>query len=402
MQPQLRPLEMKWVVQNRQRLLMLRDPLRITENVAFLPPEVAYLLSFCDGQRNAAQISAALAVQTGLRLSRHHIEHVIQQLDDALMLDSPRFATAYHAAVDTYRNAPFRPPALAGTSYPADAEELKKLFDGYMNVLPPDLPSSPTGIRGVLSPHIDYQRGGPTYARVWHAAAAAARAAEVVVILGTDHAGRGGSMTLTRQQYATPLGILPTATDIVDAVEQRVGSDIFDQELHHRYEHSIELAAVWLHYIRRGAAVSVLPVLVGSFHPFTHQDDSLANQRHFNEAIDSIRRMIADRPHLIVSAGDLAHVGPAFGDDEPLDAVAKSVLREHDDRVLAALCTGSADRFFELLHNERDGRRVCGLPPTYLALRLLDHGTGTVVAYDQCPADATGGSVVTVGGVVIA
>ena len=49
----------------------------------------------------------------------------------------------------------------------------------------------------------------------------------------------------------------------------------------------------------------------------------------------------------------------------------------------------------------RDQRRICGLTPIYLALRVLGEGvSGQVTAYDQCPADPMGGSLVSVAGVI--
>ena len=68
---------------------------------------------------------------------------------------------------------------------------------------------------GLISPHIDYPRGWRTYARTWQLAADAVEEAELVILLGTDHGGGAGALTLTRQNYATPWGVLPTARRIL-------------------------------------------------------------------------------------------------------------------------------------------------------------------------------------------
>ncbi len=47
-----------------------------------------------------------------------------------------------------------------------------------------------------------------------------------------------------------------------------------------------------------------------------------------------------------------------------------------------------------------DRNNVCGLPPIYLALRLLGETAGETVAYDQCPADEENTSWVSVAGMV--
>ena len=62
---------------------------------------------------------------------------------------------------------------------------------------------------------------------------------------------------------------------------------------------------------------------------------------------------------------------------------------------------GRADGFFGQLRDERDQRRVCGLPPIYLTLKLLDDARGEVVDYEQCPADEMSGSLVSIAGVLL-
>ncbi|MGD1995059.1 MAG: hypothetical protein PVI59_17850, partial [Anaerolineae bacterium] len=47
-----------------------------------------------------------------------------------------------------------------------------------------------------------------------------------------------------------------------------------------------------------------------------------------------------------------------------------------------------------------DQYNVCGLPPIYLMLRALGSVTGELVAYDQCPADEEGTSLVSICGVL--
>ncbi|MCD6289085.1 MAG: AmmeMemoRadiSam system protein B [Anaerolineae bacterium] len=171
---------------------MLQDPLQISQRVIVLPYRLAPFLSLCDGTRDLDGLRASLAVRGGLYLTTSELEHLVQQLDEALMLDNERFALAREQALAEYRAAPHRRPALANASYPADAEALRAYFDQLMSQVSQDGPADPR-IRAVISPHIDYQRGGPVYARTWAQAAAAAAQADLAVIFGTDHSGGGGT-----------------------------------------------------------------------------------------------------------------------------------------------------------------------------------------------------------------
>jgi AmmeMemoRadiSam system protein B len=122
-------------------------------------------------------------------------------------------------------------------------------------------------------------------------------------------------------------------------------------------------------------------------------------------ALAVLRETLVGRRTLVVAAADLAHVGPAFGDAEPLAAAEKAALAAADAALLERVAAGDATGFLGLLRAQGDRWRVCGLPPTYWALRLLEqvHGSavpGRLAGYDQCPADETGGSVVSIAGML--
>jgi MEMO1 family protein len=318
-------------------------------------------------------------------------------LDEALMLDNQRFAEARVAAVAEFRAAPFRRPALAGQAYPSDPAELRALLDSYLAGAA-DVEPLAEG-RGLFSPHIDYARGGATYGRAWKRAAAMARDAELVVVLATDHYGPG-QLTLTRQSYATPYGALPTDQGCVDVLAEALGAEAaFGGELFHRSEHAVELVAVWLHHMRAGAPVPLVPVLTGSFAPYVRGEAAPGKDAAFEALGAAIRDFAASRRTLVVASGDLSHVGPAFG-GAALGAVDKARLRGEDDRVVAQLVAGEAEGFFGAVAAIRDRTNICGLPPGYLALRALGDARGELLGYEQCTADEHDTSVVSVAGVV--
>ncbi|MEJ2210036.1 MAG: AmmeMemoRadiSam system protein B, partial [Anaerolineae bacterium] len=353
--------------------------------------------------RDAAELEAALQVRAGVRLAPGLMDRLLSDLDTAYLLDNERFFVARQAALDAYRQAPFRALTLDGESFAPCSDLAGAQLQGYVDELPPaEAPTEVTTIRGLVSPHIDYQRGGPVYAEVWRAAAAAAREAELAIILGTDHQGDLGAITPTRQSYATPWGVLPTEVDVVDALADALGEEAaFAAELNHRNEHSIELAAVWLHFVRRGEPLPLVPVLCGSFAAFVAGETDPATYQPFAVTVEVLRAAMDGRRCLVVAAADLAHVGPAFGDRHGLDFVGRAQQRSADERLLAAIYGGDHADFFAQIRDEGDRRNICGLPPIYLTLRLLDQARGRPAGYAQCPADPQGMSFVTIAGVVL-
>jgi AmmeMemoRadiSam system protein B len=406
MKPKLREVEAHPIQHEGQEMILLRDPLRLGDSQIAVPRPLGPLLALMDGTRDEAALEAALQVRAGVRLAPGLLPKLLADLDEAYLLENERFAEAQAEAVRTFRAAPNRPVTLDGSSFPPEAGAARAHLQRYMDALPPL--EGPAGaddgqpLRGLISPHIDYPRGGLVYAEVWRAATQAARDAELVILLGTDHQGDEAAMTLTRQSYATPWGVLPTDGAAVDALVRVLGEEAaFAEELHHRGEHSIELAAVWLHFVREGEAVPLVPILCGHFGPFVSGEADPASHEPFARAVEVLREAMATRKTLVVAAADLAHMGPAFGDPYALDYIGQARLRNADQRLLQAVYDGDAAAFFEMLKAEGDRRNVCGLPPIYLTLRLLGETRGEPAGYDLCPADPQGTSFVSIAGAIL-
>jgi AmmeMemoRadiSam system protein B len=398
--PKLRSVNVQRTVYEGEPVFLIHDGLRLSEAVIVLPQVLGPLALLCDGEHTLPEIKAALEVRFGLRLSLAMIENLLDQFDQALLFENENFHQARQSAIEKYRSATHRQPALAGASYPADPAELRRMLQGYLDNVNGVRPASASS-RGLISPHIDFQRGGPTYAQVWTSSAAAIRGAELVVIFGTDHNGGPGTITLTRQSYASPLGVMPTDTDLVDRLADVLEPEqAFYDELHHLGEHSIELALVWLQYLRDEEPCPVLPVLCGSFHHFMTGQAAIEVQQKYGAFVELLRQELARRNTVVVAAGDLAHLGPAF-DGPPLDITAYEQMKVDDDLLVDALCQGNATGFFEFMQAGQYERNVCGLSPFYFTLDVLGQTRGQTVAYDRCPADSDNTSFVSVCGVVL-
>jgi hypothetical protein len=158
---------------------------------------------------------------------------------------------------------------------------------------------------------------------------------------------------------------------------------------------------VWLHFIRDGQPVPLVPILCGSFGGFVEGQGDPATHGPFAATLDVLREVMASRRTLVVAAADLAHMGPAFGDSYGLDYIGRARLRNADQRLLQAVYDGDAAAFFEMLKAEGDRRHVCGLPPIYMTLRLLGETRGEPAGYDLCPADPQGTSFVSIAGAIL-
>lgn len=396
--PKLRMIDAQHLTYEGEMYLMLRDPLMLSEKSLLVPQPLIPILGLCDGKRTAAGLRASLALRYGMYLTKERILEFLEALDDAFLLENERSRQARAAAQAEFRQAKFRPPTSAGASYPADPDELARYLNGFLQGLNGTARKNggETGlIRGLLSPHIDYQRGGPVYAQVWSQATQAARKADLAIIFGTDHFSEGLPFSLTRQNYATPFGILPTDTNIIDALAGAIGTEIaFSGELHHRHEHSIELAAVWLHFIRN-RPIPLVPILTGALETIMQLGDG----KVLSQVLDILREAIQGKNTLIIAAGDLAHVGPAF-EGSPVDPGKLIQLKEADDELIQTMCQGDAQGFYDSIVKIQDANNVCGVSPIYLTIRLLNPLHGENLGYAVCPADEKNTSVVTICGTI--
>jgi AmmeMemoRadiSam system protein B len=398
--PRLRPLDFQPVIYQEQQMWLLRDPLELTEHQLILSPALAQMLVLCDGTRGLTEIQSTFLLQFGITIEQSTILDTLARLDEAYLLDNERSRQAIQALLQRYRDQPYRLPALAGAAYPENPADLRGALDafGQDDDLDGWLPW--TG-RAIVSPHIDYFRGGPVYSSVWRRAQAAVRQADLLLVFGTDHNGSPGSITLTKQPYATPFGIIPTDMKLVNSLAKAAGPQLFAEELHHQNEHSIELSAVWFHHIRGDNTCPMLPILCGSFQQFVTNGHHPADDQALNTFIETLRAETAGKRVLAVASVDLAHVGPNFGDDFVMNAGRRAEIRESDSSLIDAVGRGDGERFYQEVAAVEDRNRICGFSSIYLMLRYLESARGIQIAYDHCPADNEDTSLVSICGMLL-
>ena len=389
--PRLRPVEAFPAVVSGHDVLCLRDPEHYCKAVVYVPAQAASILGLLDGQHSLLDIQEAYTRRFGVLLFREDLLRVIRSLDEHLLLDSPRFAD-HRAEVDEgFRCAGFRAAMLAGNSYPADPDALRRQLDSYSTAPdgPGDTPTSPsaTSLTGLVVPHIDYVRGGPCYA--WgYRELEGAPPADRWVILGTVHARIGRAFALTRKDFETPLGLVETDQAFMDRLLPAGGSSYLEDEVAHRGEHSIEFQAVFLrHRTPPGSPVWIVPILCGSFHQFIQDGRSPSGEQEIAEFAAALRHTMetVGGRTVVMASADLAHVGPRFGDPRQVTPGQLREVADADRGMLEAVEAGDADAFFHAVARDGDRRRICGLPPIYTLLRLLPGARGRLLRYAQWP-----------------
>jgi AmmeMemoRadiSam system protein B len=387
-----------------QSYVCLRDPENFNDKTLFIPSSIFFIVNLLDGNHDILDIQAEFMRKFNDLIFREQIESIIQQLDDNLFLESERFAQFFQQLKQDFSDSPLRKARHAGNSYPDDPAALESLITSFFN--------SPEGpgpieqekcdkniVKGIIAPHIDLRFGGPCFAWAYKELAQAPTP-ELFIVFGTAHAASRNLFTLTQKDFETPLGIVKTDKEFIQDLISRYDHDLFADEMTHRTEHTIEFQLLFLQYLYQMGGpkeIKIVPVLCGSFHEMILSGISPWKVPQFEDFINAMETTMNKRnlPICLISSADLAHVGLRYGDPSPPSPAALEAISSEDLNFLEYAAKNDPESLFQLLNKDSDRRRICGFPPIYTMLNILDNETrGTLLKYNQW-SDPQGTSAVT-------
>ncbi len=356
--------------ENRDRVhYLIWDSLRLSSAVLKVTALQMEWLQLFDGERTLVEIQAeAIRHIGGYLVPLEVFERMASDLDQRTV---PRWAAFQERASN-----PIRQPCCVHqyeTHPGALTAVVEELFTRPGGPGLPGEPDPDDRLRAVLIPHIDYGRGGSSYAWAFKEVFERTPAA-LFVIIGTSHYSRH-RFTLTRKHFQTPLGITETDQDYIDRLVHHYGPGLFDDELGaHLPEHSIELEVVFLqYYYSSRRPIRIVPLVVGSFHDCVGHKQPPAQAADIGRMIQALRAVEQEtaEPICYLISGDLAHIGPKFGD------------AQSGERAAARPQPGAGQGHPAPDRGSRPGRvlpgdRRRGGPAAHLRLAADLHGAGSV------------------------
>ena len=387
--PKLREVNIFPVQNSGQSLLCLQDPQNVSEKALFLSPPLYFVVSLFDGRHSILDIQAEYMRRFGEFLYTEKLQEIVNQLDEALYLEGERFKDALRQKEENFRKAPLRDPLFAGKSYEGDPNGLRAQLKGYFEGTngPGSLGErkGESGLKGVIAPHIDFQRGGFCYAFA-HREIAEKNSSLCFIILGIAHAPMKNVFCLTRKDFVTPLGTLSVDQELVGAIQSRYPEDLFEDQGIQRSEHSIEFQSVFLRYLYpEPVPLKIVPILIGSFHEAIEKGISPLELKPVRQFIDALSESVSSlgREVCYIASADLAHVGRQFGDRGGMNEYGLRILSQEDQEMLEYVEKMDGEGFFSVIAAEKDRRRICGFPAIYSMLKLLEAKEGKVLKYGQ-------------------
>lgn len=383
-------------------MIALRDPQGYLKNLVLLPPAFFYIATLCDGTRGLREVQAAYVRRFGDIITSDQLLSIFNELDDKLLLDSPRFRDLKARLDAEYLSLPNRPMTSAGSAYAADPRSLLQQIRDMIGEAgrPEPVQAMPLAI---IAPHIDLERGRECYGKLYaHLANCELRREPLVVILGTCHGEMDGAFALTGKNYLTPFGLVETDLGLAEGMARAAGLDGLGDELSHRSEHSIEIQLPMLCVLFGGAdRFKLLPITCNSFHPFIRDGRSPPEDPQVSSFISALKGLVSavGEDIFLIASADLSHVGIRFGASFPLDAVMLSSVLAKDREMLERVEAGDAEGFYSYISAERDARNVCGLPPIYVLAKALGDREGKLIDHGHW-YDRQEGSAVTFAGMI--
>lgn len=251
-----------------------------------------------------------------------------------------------------------RSPAVAGQFYPKHPAALTRTLD---QLIPPVVKKR--SVFGVMVPHAGYVYSGAVAGRTF----AGVTIPPEVVILGPNHHGTGHQAAISRQDsWDTPLGSVPVAGELVDAILAACPATAADDQAH-LYEHSLEVQVPFLQTLL--AEVAIAPLCIGRL--------SLETLLAIGDGLAQALRTRPQRP-LMVASTDMTHY--ESGDE----------ARRKDHLALERVLALDPEGLYQTVGAYRIS--MCGVLPTVVMMRAairLGATRAELVAYANS-GDVTG------------
>jgi AmmeMemoRadiSam system protein B len=156
-----------------------------------------------------------------------------------------------------------RKPAVAGSFYPGNPEQLQDMITGYLEAAGPLSDEFKNDkIMGIISPHAGYVYSGPVAAYGYNYLAQSGF--ERFIVIAPSHRGRfNGISVIPKGFYRTPLGDVEIDSDLGERLEQRDHFGFIKEA--HEVEHSLEVQIPFLQMVKPEAVI--VPLVIGTTDP---------------------------------------------------------------------------------------------------------------------------------------
>ncbi|HMB00973.1 MAG TPA: AmmeMemoRadiSam system protein B, partial [Spirochaetota bacterium] len=204
-----------------------------------------------------------------------------------------------------------RPPAVAGTFYPAEPERLKKMIKKYLDQA--ETTTLKGKLKALVCPHAGYVYSGPVAAAAFSLLQGSS--GKKIFLLGPSHRFPLSNPSIPSvKYYRTPLGDVALDAGAVTLRRQKLFHSVNQA---HQQEHSLEVQLPFLQTVLK--KFTIIPIL--------------SDQRHTGPTAAAIAKEF-DRNSLIIVSSDLSHYHP-YTEARQLDKACVKAIVNKDLQALS-------------------------------------------------------------------
>ncbi len=234
-----------------------------------------------------------------------------------------------------------RSAAVAGYFYPGERMKLNLEVTEYLKNASRDF--EPVEAFGGICPHAGYQYSGST-AAITYASISNLKTAETVILLGPNHSGEGSLISVSLQDWETPLGVLKCDTALAKEIQKNCALMDFDESAHLR-EHSIEVQLPFIQKINPKTKIVCICMM--------SQDYDSAKM-----VGTALVKTLDPKKHVVIASSDFSHYVPA------------DVAEKKDKGALGHIESLDAETFERNV--EKFGWTICGHGPIAALIKYAD------------------------------
>ena len=227
-----------------------------------------------------------------------------------------------------------RSTVVAGSFYPFSADDIKSTLN-HFNANNVQMKKS----YGVVAPHAGYVYSGAT--ALLSISSIDYENVDTVVIIGPNHTGIGRNVSVSFDDWETPLGVMTNDKLFSGKLVERSSIAEHDETAHAR-EHSIEVELPILQYVlaQRNQKVNIVPICM--------LDQSMGTSEKLAKDIIKVMKEL-NREIVIIASSDCSHYVPA------------DWAERHDREAIGYLLKGDTAGFNRVrIENELS---ICGYGP---------------------------------------
>lgn len=207
-----------------------------------------------------------------------------------------------------------RAPAVAGYFYPENRDELDRMVSAFLNRASSS--SKPVRALGGICPHAGYVYSGQTAASTY-SSISNLKDAKTIVILGPNHTGAGTPVSISKEDWETPLGISRCDSALAEKIKKASKTANFDERAHAR-EHSVEVQLPFVQKISPEAKLVAICMMDQGYETSCGIGAALAS------ALDPER-------HVVIASSDFSHYVPA-SEAKKMDGSALALVEALDSK----------------------------------------------------------------------